>query len=215
MYKLMVATAVSAALLQGCTNSLGLPNNSEGAGSGDTSFITSIDGKAIKTADGGCLRSIDWDPAQHSGSCESGDTLASLEQTEVPAASVSELDSRPPVTLQQNLSGNALFASGSSSLSPEGFTALVTLIDDIGSLDSAGSVEIIGHTDSSGPEGFNQQLSESRAAVVHDFLKDKLTGLEFSMRGVGESQPIADNGSEDGRAQNRRVEVLVRRDLMN
>jgi outer membrane protein W/outer membrane protein OmpA-like peptidoglycan-associated protein len=69
-----------------------------------------------------------------------------------------------------------------------------------------------GHTDSTGPEAFNQQLSERRAQSVIDFLGSQGIGAaRIRAVGFGESKPIADNATREGRAENRRV-VLRRTD---
>jgi OmpA-OmpF porin, OOP family len=72
-------------------------------------------------------------------------------------------------------------------------------------------VRVVGHTDSVGGDDYNQRLSERRAASVVDYLSragvDR-TRLESS--GAGESQPVASNENADGRAQNRRVELLIK-----
>lgn len=75
-------------------------------------------------------------------------------------------------------------------------------------------MELVGFTDSVGPEAYNQQLSLRRAEAVRDYLLRSFPGLtasRFDVRGMGEAQPVADNSTEEGRSQNRRVEVrLVR-----
>ncbi len=71
-------------------------------------------------------------------------------------------------------------------------------------------VEVAGHTDSAGSEGYNQGLSERRAASVHDYLVGAGIAEErLSSRGYGESQPIADNDTDEGRAENRRVVLRI------
>ena len=71
---------------------------------------------------------------------------------------------------------------------------------------------IAGHTDSVGPEAYNQQLSERRAQAVKDYLvANGVPAQEFSVVGYGESMPIASNDTDEGRAANRRV-VLSRTD---
>ena len=68
---------------------------------------------------------------------------------------------------------------------------------------------VIGHTDSSGPEDYNQILSVRRAQATADYLAEQgITGI--NVVGRGESQPIADNSTRAGRSQNRRVEVNTR-----
>ncbi|WP_374574933.1 OmpA family protein [Phenylobacterium sp.] len=73
------------------------------------------------------------------------------------------------------------------------------------------TIDIIGHADSTGSDAYNQALSERRASSVasylvsHGVLRDRLY-----VAGRGESQPIASNDTPEGRAQNRRVEVVLR-----
>ncbi len=72
-------------------------------------------------------------------------------------------------------------------------------------------VEIQGHTDSVGSDKYNQQLSERRAKAVVNYLVQDL-GVEeirLTAKGYGESRPVADNTTEDGRALNRRVEFVI------
>jgi len=70
-------------------------------------------------------------------------------------------------------------------------------------------VEVAGHTDSVGTEEYNMGLSLRRANAVRNYLVDK--GIEadrLTVKGYGESQPIADNATAEGRFQNRRVELI-------
>ncbi|MBL8225406.1 MAG: OmpA family protein [Chromatiales bacterium] len=68
------------------------------------------------------------------------------------------------------------------------------------------NVEIVGHTDSTGSDALNQDLSERRAAAVRDYLVGQgIPAERLTSRGAGESEPIADNDTAEGRALNRRV----------
>ncbi len=72
-------------------------------------------------------------------------------------------------------------------------------------------LEIVGHTDSTGPDSYNQGLSERRASSVADYLAQQgFPQANLSVNGMGESQPVADNGTREGRSMNRRVEILTR-----
>ena len=68
--------------------------------------------------------------------------------------------------------------------------------------------ELAGHTDNVGSDAYNQRLSERRVASVRDYVVKKgVDSSRISGQGFGESKPIADNKTADGRAKNRRVEI--------
>ncbi|MGA9700582.1 OmpA family protein [Pseudomonas sp.] len=74
----------------------------------------------------------------------------------------------------------------------------------------ATNVEVAGHTDSVGPDAYNQKLSQRRADAVKQVLvKDGVAPSRITAVGYGESRPVADNATEAGRAVNRRVEASV------
>jgi outer membrane protein OmpA-like peptidoglycan-associated protein len=76
-------------------------------------------------------------------------------------------------------------------------------------------LEIEGHTDSIGSEEYNQTLSEKRAATVRDYLVGAgVSDANVSARGLGKSDPVADNSSAAGRKLNRRVEMIVSGDVI-
>jgi len=71
-------------------------------------------------------------------------------------------------------------------------------------------VDVMGHTDSSGSDAYNQTLSERRAVSVADYLSSHgVTAARIATRGFGKTQPIASNESPEGMAQNRRVEIKL------
>ncbi len=71
-------------------------------------------------------------------------------------------------------------------------------------------IEVQGHTDSKGTEKYNQTLSEKRAVAVADYLREKgISASRLVVKGFGETAPKYSNDTEDGRAQNRRVEFVI------
>ena len=75
-------------------------------------------------------------------------------------------------------------------------------------------IDVIGHTDSTGPEEYNEQLSLRRATSVKNYMVEQ--GVDagiIDVSGKGETMPIADNSTRAGRAQNRRVEINVGADV--
>jgi OOP family OmpA-OmpF porin len=72
-------------------------------------------------------------------------------------------------------------------------------------------IEIAGHTDGEGTEEYNQSLSERRALAVKNYLVlQGISGSRLTPAGYGKTKPIADNDDEEGRAQNRRVEMVIK-----
>jgi outer membrane protein OmpA-like peptidoglycan-associated protein len=71
-------------------------------------------------------------------------------------------------------------------------------------------IDIYGHTDNVGSDAYNQTLSENRAQSVASYLSTRgVQSARIATQGFGETQPIADNGTESGRAANRRVEIRI------
>jgi len=71
-------------------------------------------------------------------------------------------------------------------------------------------VDVLGHTDSTGSDGHNQTLSINRSQAVASYLSSRgVASARLGVRGYGESAPLASNDDENGRAQNRRVEIKV------
>ena len=103
------------------------------------------------------------------------------------------------------------FDNNSSTLRPESLSYLDQVAARLNELTSIKGV-IEGHTDSNGSAEYNQDLSERRAKSVRDYLLSKgVAASRLTAQGMGETQPIADNTTAEGRAQNRRV-VLRRTD---
>jgi outer membrane protein OmpA-like peptidoglycan-associated protein len=70
-------------------------------------------------------------------------------------------------------------------------------------------VEVAGHTDSRSSDAYNMTLSQNRANAVREYLVGKGIAAErLTAKGYGESQPVADNDTEEGRFKNRRVELI-------
>lgn len=109
------------------------------------------------------------------------------------------------------LSDKVLFDFNSSTLTPAANQVLADISKRL--TDSAIiSVLVKGHTDSVGSEAFNQQLSQRRADSVAAFLVSQgVAADKLHTEGHGEGHPVADNATDEGRAQNRRVEIVVDR----
>lgn len=114
--------------------------------------------------------------------------------------------------LNISLSSDVLFSSGSATIQPGGQTKLRQMADVLNKYPQT-LVQITGHTDNRGSEASNIELSKQRAqAVANAFVADGVNAARISTFGQGESLPIADNNTPEGRAQNRRVEILINPD---
>jgi len=106
--------------------------------------------------------------------------------------------------------GKIRFDSGRATIDPDSAGLLDRLIETALRCPSA-NIEIAGHTDADGEDGFNQALSEKRAQAVTDFLvKAGLPAERFTAMGYGSTQPVAGNDTDEGKAQNRRIDFVVR-----
>lgn len=111
--------------------------------------------------------------------------------------------------IELNMPSNITFASGKAAINP----AFNGILDNIGTTLAkyeSTIVHIAGHTDSVGSAEFNQQLSVNRANSVRAALNGRgVISERLLTTGYGESVPVADNATEEGRQQNRRVEITL------
>jgi OOP family OmpA-OmpF porin len=106
--------------------------------------------------------------------------------------------------------GKIRFEQARAILDPDS-TALLDRLIEIALRCPTTNIEIAGHTDGDGEDGFNQALSEKRAQAVVDYLvKAGLPATRFTAVGYGSAHPVAGNDTDEGKAQNRRIEFLVR-----
>jgi outer membrane protein OmpA-like peptidoglycan-associated protein len=107
------------------------------------------------------------------------------------------------------LKNELLFQSGKKELKPEAVTE-VSKLGDILAKYPDDKVKVVGHTDNVGKKDINLALSKDRAAAVMDVLKQHgVKESQIVSEGRADSEPIADNSTADGRAQNRRVELHI------
>ena len=124
---------------------------------------------------------------------------------ELPAPPVSEGPKEGEVVRVDGI----YFATGESEVLPQSYNALIRLKEMLETHPEM-KIELRGHTDDQGTAEFNQKLSEERAHAVADFLIGKgIQRRRLSWVGFGESRPIDDNKTAEGRQNNRRVEFLV------
>lgn len=120
--------------------------------------------------------------------------------------SVTNTGSELIVTMPQDI----LFAIDSAAVRPDLRRDLFAVADNLRQYPDS-TINIIGHTDNTGSAAYNQGLSERRAQSVANVLRDGgVSGNRIAAFGRGEDQPVATNLTAEGRAQNRRVEIIIR-----
>jgi len=175
------------------------------AGMANDSYVGDASGHYITDSSGNCVRTGSWKVEDMTVDC-------GLEVVEAPPAPAPTPPApAAPVYESSTISAKALFDFDRSDLKPEGMAELDNISDNINSKGAeVVDVNVVGHTDSIGTEEYNQALSLRRATSVKDYLVGK--GIDpgiIDVSGMGESSPVADNSTKEGRAQNRRVEISI------
>jgi outer membrane protein OmpA-like peptidoglycan-associated protein len=109
------------------------------------------------------------------------------------------------------LAGGVLFVTNKSELLPSAQIKLNEVADALIKQDPNSTITVEGYTDSQGTASYNQELSQRRAQAVRDYLVSRgIASDRVTSQGYGLTKPVADNTSAEGRANNRRVEIVVK-----
>ena len=142
-----------------------------------------------------CWRNANWTPATAAPGCDGA--------IAAPAAAAAPKPAGAKVTLN----ADALFDFDKSTLKPAAVASLNSLAGKVKSL-TLEVIVAVGHTDSVGTDAYNQKLSIRRAESVKKYLVSQgIEAKRIYVEGKGESQPVADNKTAEGRAKNRRVQI--------
>ncbi len=110
------------------------------------------------------------------------------------------------------LGENILFDEGKNTIRTDAEKNLKQVTASIEKRYKGGEVRVFGYTDAVGSAGYNKELAEQRAAAVRDWLvkNGSVSEDKISIEPVGEARPVASNSTEQGRQQNRRVEIVAK-----
>ncbi|HVH12280.1 MAG TPA: OmpA family protein [Longimicrobium sp.] len=133
------------------------------------------------------------------------DRQASELENSLPAAEVERVGEGIAVTFESGV----LYPFDSDQILPAGRENLRQLANSLRNYPET-EVLIVGHTDSQGSDDYNMRLSYRRAEAARSYLASQgVTSARIRVEGRGETEPVADNSTESGRAQNRRVEIAI------
>ena len=177
----------------------------------DSDAYANSDGNAIRTGLNDCLRVGTFSEESQVNACEGIEEPVEVvePEPEPEPAPAPEPVAKEPIVTTATLGGEALFDTNKSELNASSEQALADLISQLEKFQEITSIEVVGHTDSTGEESYNQTLSEERAAAVEQFLKAAYPNVNITSSGLGETSPVATNSTREGRQLNRRVEVQV------
>ncbi len=149
--------------------------------------------------------------ASKATSIEEEEEIELVQESEKQMTEPMEEKPMKPVAIkqEQSKSHQNLFKNNGSELAPESHAELDSIAAILIKYPQA-TVNIVGHTDSSGSEAYNQKISEERAKSVSDYLQEKgVKKSQINASGEGESNPIATNKTAEGRSANRRVDIEI------
>jgi OOP family OmpA-OmpF porin len=178
-------------------------------GAVNAGYVTDITGQLVTSISGKCMRTIHWTKSLALSECDP-DLVAKKEIKAIPAAQTITNPKPMMVKEQVMIQAGTLFDFDKAELKPEGKAELEKLAGKLQGLNKVELINITGHTDSIGSADYNQQLSERRAAAVKEYLIQMgVSALPIETIGKGANSPVASNNTEEGRIQNRRVNIDV------
>lgn len=179
---------------------------------GTSAYVVDSQGRIVRDSSNRCWRSIHWTKETAIAKCEGWEepkpeVKPAPAPKPKPAPVVKAPEPAPAPAAPPKFVGH--FDFDDADLMKSEIPELNEFADYMNEVTDS-KVSITGHTDSMGPESYNQALSEKRAQDVADYLAGKgISAERMTVSGMGESAPIADNSTKAGRADNRRVEVEI------
>ena len=203
--RLLITSGLAAALLAGCATQQGTNTAiGTGAGAATGALIGGLVGQGKGAAIGGALG------AAAGGTVGYNWSAIHQKLSGATAGTGAQVVEQPDGSLKVNIPSAISFDTSSYAIKP-GFAPVLDQVTQTLVQNPELVAHVVGHTDSTGNPARNLTLSQNRAQRVASYLvQHGVAANRLSAEGRGASQPAADNGTAQGRAQNRRVEIYLR-----
>ncbi|WP_370263266.1 outer membrane protein OmpA [Limnobacter sp.] len=208
MKKMSTLTQVLMAIAIGTASTAAMAHTTD-KNEGLAGYVVDASGKVVKDGSGECVRTSYFTAALATQECDPDliPKKPAPAPVAAPAPAPEPAPAPKPVITKVNLEADAYFDFDKATLKQGGKDRIDAEVAKLGQVE-LNSVIAVGHTDSIGSDAYNQKLSERRAQAVKDYLVSKgVPADRIQIKGMGESQPVADNKTREGRAKNRRVEI--------
>ncbi|WP_461095953.1 OmpA family protein [Spirosoma luteolum] len=204
---LLAVSMISGNVLTGCKSGKTMNKAQKGAsvGAGGGALVGGIIGRKTGNTAIGAIIGATVGGAAGAIIGRRMDKQAEEMKRQMPNAQIERVGEGIKITFGSDI----LFDVNSYALKPQTKTQLMEFAQTLNKYEDT-DIRIEGHADASGPDDYNMTLSRNRANAVGDFLKaQNVKSSRLDEIGYGETQPVADNGSEAGRSKNRRVDIAV------
>jgi OmpA-OmpF porin, OOP family len=188
-------------------------------------YVTGTSGTVVKNSAGDCWRSQFDESSSKLPECGYAEPAPAPAPALAPGAALEVVTTPTAATItgtmmeRITIAAAMLFSFDSAELSGDAKAVIDERIQALrGQAKLTSTMRIEGHTDSTGPEDYNRQLSQRRAQSVADYIVSRSYNVKASdieVIGMGESDPVASNASPEGRAENRRVVILAEGEISN
>ncbi|HIQ40433.1 MAG TPA: OmpA family protein [Sulfurivirga caldicuralii] len=177
---------------------------------GTDAYVIDQENRIVRDNFGGCVRSINWTKETALAICEGWPEQKPEPKPKVTLPVIAKPEPQPEPVAEEPLPVfRGLFKTNSAELNDDAFGKLDLIVEYMKKY-PAKRIVMEGHTDNVGSEAYNKTLSERRAQAVKNYLVSQgITADRIEIVGYGESQPIADNSTPEGRQLNRRVEIKL------
>lgn len=209
-FKVFICAALSSALVAGCAADD--PNRSAKTGAAIGAVLGAVIGNQSKSKKGKVVGAV---VGAIAGAAVG--TYMDRQRAELEAKLKAESDAKELVitkigddALRIGIASDASFDVNSAQLKPQALQTFSKIASVLKSYDKT-VIHVVGHTDSTGSDTYNQSLSERRASsVASDLQGGGVLGDRIRQEGRGEREPITTNDSKDGQTKNRRVDIIIK-----